>query len=97
MDVHSYTEELQKICLRSKVVEDESIRLERYLNGLKWSIQENMILVTPKIVHQCYQMVLQVEEKGKRKKDHTFKNIERGRDSRTGQRGGSNRGSESRN
>ena len=69
MDVHSYTEEFQKSCLRSKVVEDENIRLARHLNGLKWSIQEDMILVTPKIVHQCYQMALKVEEKGKRKQD----------------------------
>ena len=67
MGVHSYTEEFQKLCLRSKVVEDETIRLERYLNGLKWYIQEDISLVTPKNVHQCYQMALQVEEKGKRK------------------------------
>ena len=86
MDVHSYTEELQNLCLRSKVVEDENIRLARYLNGLRWSIQEDMSLVTPKIVHKCYQMALKVEEKGKRKQDHTSKNRGRGRDSR-GHRG----------
>ena len=51
MDVHSYTKEFQKLCLRSKVAEDESIKLARYLNGLKWSTQEEMSLFTPKIVH----------------------------------------------
>ena len=38
-------------------------------------------------------MALKVEEKGKRKQDHTSKNRGRGRDSR----GGSSRGGESRN
>lgn len=86
MDIHSYIDEFQKLCLRSKVVEDESIRLARYLNGLKWSIQEDMSLVTPKTVHQDYQIGLKVEEKGKRKQDQTSKNRGRGRDGR-GHRG----------
>ena len=51
MDVHSYTKEFQKPCLRSKVVKDESIRLEIYLNGLKWPIQEYMRLFTPNLIH----------------------------------------------
>ena len=54
MDVHSYTKEFQKLWLRSRVVEDESIKLVTYLNELKWSIQEDMGLITPKIFHQCY-------------------------------------------
>ena len=48
LDVQAYTGEFQKLCLRSKVVEEESIKLERYLNDLKWSIQEEMSLVNLK-------------------------------------------------
>ena len=39
-DVQEYTEEFQKLCLRSKVVEEESINLARYLNGLKWKFKK---------------------------------------------------------
>ena len=86
LDVQAYTEEFQKLCLRSKVVEDESIKLARYLNGLKWSIQEEMSLVNFKSIRQCYQMALKIEEKSKRKQDSS-KGKGKGKDTK-GQRGG---------
>lgn len=69
LDVQAYTEEFQKLCLRSKVVEDESTKLARYLNGLKWSIQEEMSLVNFKTIRKFYQMALKIEEKRKRKQE----------------------------
>lgn len=86
-DVNTYTEEFQKLCLRSNVAEDESLKVARYLNGLKWNIQEEMALLSPKTVHQCYQLAIKIEERNKRKHDQSSKGRGRGRDQR-GQRGG---------
>lgn len=38
LDVNSYIEDFQKLFMRSNVLEDESIKVAKYLNGLKWSI-----------------------------------------------------------
>lgn len=38
MDVYAYTEEFQKLSIKSKKIEDESERVARYLNGLSWNI-----------------------------------------------------------
>ena len=87
LDVASYTEEFQKLCLRSKVQEEESIKVARYLGGLKWSIQEEISLWTPTTVHKCFQLALKVEDKNRRKQDSNSRGRGRGRDSR-GHRGG---------
>ena len=68
--------------MRSKVTEDENLKVDRYLSGLKWSIQEETTLLNPKIVHQCYQLAIKIEEKNKRKHDQSSKGIGRGRDHR---------------
>lgn len=86
LDVSSYTGEFQKLCLRSKVVEDESIKVARYLNGLQWNIQEELRLLCPSTVHKCYQSALKVEEKSKKKQEKSNKGRGRGRDGR-GHRG----------
>jgi len=54
MDVAYYAKEFQKLCLRSKVQEEESIKLEMYLGGLRWSSQEEISLWTPTIVHNYF-------------------------------------------
>lgn len=54
LDMSSYTKKFQKLCLRSKVVEDESIKVARYLNGLRWNIQEDLSLLSPNTMHKCY-------------------------------------------
>lgn len=76
-DVASYTEEFHKLCLRSKVQEAESIKVERYVNGLTWNIQEEIQFWTPNIVQKCYQLALKVEEKLRKKQD--FSNRSRGK------------------
>ena len=73
------------MCLRSKVIEEESINISRYLNGIKWSIQEEMILVNFKTIRKCYQMALKIEEKRKRKQETSEDKAKR-KDNR-GQRG----------
>ena len=99
-DVNTYTEEFQKLCMRSNVTEDESLKVARYLNGLKWNIQEEMDLLSPKTVHQCYQLAIKIEERSKRKQDQASKGRGKGRDQRDqrGQRGGyQGRGNDQRN
>ena len=77
MDVCTYTEEFQKLSLRSKFAEPESIKVERYLNGLRMNIQEELQLLSPNTVAKCYQLALKVEKKIKRGKEN--KNLSRGR------------------
>ena len=90
-------EEFQKICMRSNVSEDEGLKVARYLNGLKWNILEEMTLLSPKTVHQCYQLAINIEERSKRKQDQASKSRGKGRDQR-GHRGGyQGRGTEQRN
>lgn len=44
MDVSSYTEEFQRLCLKSKIVEGDTKKVDRYLNGLRVSIQDELNL-----------------------------------------------------
>lgn len=69
MDVCAYTEEFQKLSIKSKKVEDESERVARYLNHLRWNIQEELNLLCPDTIHKCYQLALKVEEKLKRRQE----------------------------
>ena len=82
--------------MRSNVAEDDNLKVASYLSILKWNIQEEMTLLSPKILHQCYQLVIKIEKKKKRKHDHSSKGRGRGRDQR-GHRGGyQGRGTKSR-
>ena len=44
-------------------------KLARYVNGLKYSIQDELTLITLGLVYQCFNMDLKIEEKHKRKGD----------------------------
>ena len=79
----TYTEEFHKHTLRAQVPQNEKKNLARYLNGLKYSIKDELVLFNPKTIHQCYQMALKIEEKLKKK------NYSHGRG-----KGGNNRGGE---
>ncbi|XP_059064780.1 uncharacterized protein LOC131856855 [Cryptomeria japonica] len=69
MDVSTYTEEFLKLCIKAKTIETEEENLARCINGLKFSIQDELNLHTLGNVHKCYQMALKVEEKFKKKQD----------------------------
>ena len=47
--------------------ETEKKNFARYVNGLKYSIQDELTLITFVLVHQCFNMALKIEEKHKRK------------------------------
>ena len=54
MDVSTYTEEFHKLSLRSKVTKTEKQKLARYLNGLKYSIQDELTLFNLKSAHSYF-------------------------------------------
>lgn len=41
----------------------------RYLNGLRYNIQAELSLTTPRTVEECYKLAMKVEDKLKRKQD----------------------------
>ena len=73
VDVATYTNDFQNLCLRSRVKKDEIIKVDRYLGGFKWNIQEQISLWTPTIVHKYFQLALKVEEKNKKNSNSNFK------------------------
>ena len=47
--------------MRSKKQEEESLKVERYLSGLKWNIQEELSLWDPTTVQRCHQLEAKAE------------------------------------
>ena len=66
MTVSSYTDEFQALVMRIQEVESESIKLARYLQGLKLSIQDELSFTTITTIQKCLQLALKVEENFKR-------------------------------
>jgi len=69
MDVSTYTEEFHKLSLRCGHATDEKGRVARYINGLQYSIQDEITILTRETMDKCFQVALRVEEKHKRKGD----------------------------
>ena len=67
LDVNTYTQEFHNMTLRAKMYEIEKKILVRYVNSLKYSIQDELMLITLGLVHKCFNMALKIEEKHKRK------------------------------
>ena len=44
--------------MKSKLVEPESVKLARYMNGLWIIIQDELSLTSPTTVNQCYKPTL---------------------------------------
>lgn len=97
LDVASYIEEFQKLYVRSKVQEEETIKVARYLSGLKWNIQEEISLWTSTTIQKCHQLATKVEERNKRKGDSNNRGRGRGRDQMNHRGGYQSKESEQRN
>lgn len=69
MDVSAYTEEFNKLTLRARKQEEEVEKVARYLNGLRQNIQDEINMLTPEIIHKCFQLSLREEDKIKRKSE----------------------------
>ena len=67
MIVKEYTEEFYRLNIREGHWESDDKKVARYLNGLKYDIQNELRMVTIKTVEDAYQMALKAEEKLSRK------------------------------
>ena len=63
MIVKEYTEEFYKLNIRAGHRERNDEKVARYMNGLRYDIQDEMSMVTIRMVEDAYQMALKVEEK----------------------------------
>ena len=61
MMVWEYIEELYKINLRAGYVEDTTEMVARYLNGLRFDIQDEHGMVNPTGIDKAYQYALRAE------------------------------------
>jgi hypothetical protein len=68
MSVKEYTEEFYKINIRAGHWESDDEKVARYMNGLRYDIQDEMSMMTLRNVEDAYQMALKAEEKLSRKK-----------------------------
>jgi hypothetical protein len=67
MTVKEYTEEFYRLNIRSGHRESNDKKVARYLNGLRYDIQDELSMVTIRTVEDSYQMALKAEEKLSRK------------------------------
>ncbi|XP_059066667.1 uncharacterized protein LOC131857900 [Cryptomeria japonica] len=79
-DIKAYTDEFLKLNIRSGREEDEVVKVTRYLGGLRFNIQDDLVVANPSNVKECYQLALKVEENMKRRQDKAI----RGRGNRNG-------------
>ena len=63
LTMKEYTEEFYKLNIRAGHRESDDEKFARYLNGLRYEIQDEMSMVTIRTVEYAYQMALKVEEK----------------------------------
>ena len=67
MTVREYTEEFYKINLREGYIEDTTTKVARYLNGLRYDIQDEFSMVNPTGIDEAYQYALRAEERIQRR------------------------------
>jgi hypothetical protein len=63
MTVKEYTEEVYKINIRVGHWESDDEKVVRYMNGLRYDIQDEMSMITVRTVEYAYHMALKAEEK----------------------------------
>ena len=81
MTVKEYIEEFFKLSIRDGHTQGGLERVARYINGVRYVIQDELILLNMKTVEDAYQVASKVEEKLLRKQNHKNrgKDIVRGR------------------
>jgi hypothetical protein len=72
ISLREYTKEFFKLSLRSRMKEPQYMRVERYVNGLKYQTQDEMSTHYFQNVDEGYQVALKVEEKISRRIRHKF-------------------------
>ena len=61
LTMREYTEEFYKVNLRAGYVEESTKKVARYLNGLRMDIQEEIIMISPRMMEEVYQCALRAE------------------------------------
>ena len=61
LTVKEYTEEFYRVSIRAGQFQDTPEKTARYVNGLKLEIQDEIGILSPKIVEEAYQMALKAE------------------------------------
>lgn len=61
MSVKEYIEEFYRFSIRSGHLETDQEKLARYINGLKFKIQDELNIFSLKTVEEAYQIALKVE------------------------------------
>jgi hypothetical protein len=61
MSVKEYTEELYRINIRVGHRESDDEKVDRYMNGLRYDIQDEMSMMTIRNVEDAYQIALKDE------------------------------------
>ena len=67
MTVREYTEEFYKINLRAGYIKVTVEKVAKYLNGLRYDIQDELSLVNPTRIDEAYKYALRVEERIQRR------------------------------
>jgi hypothetical protein len=68
MTVKEYIEEFYKINIRAGHRESDDEKVARYMNGLRYEIQDEINMATIRTVEDAYQMALKAKEKLSHKK-----------------------------
>lgn len=68
MDVTTYTEEFYKLSIKSDHMKEDVDKVPRYLNGLRYNLQDGLSLTSPRMVEECYQLALKAKAKLQSKK-----------------------------
>jgi hypothetical protein len=63
MTVKEYTEDFYKLNIRVGHHESDDVKVPRYMNGLRYEIQDEMSMVTIRNVEYAYQIALKEKEK----------------------------------
>jgi hypothetical protein len=68
MTVKEYTEEFYKMNIRTGQREKDEEKVSRYINGLRYEIQDEINMMSVRTVEDAYQIALKAEEKLAKKK-----------------------------
>jgi uncharacterized protein YjbK len=63
MTMKEYTEEFYRLNIRAEHRESDDEKFSRYMNGLRYNIQDEMSMMTIRMMEDAYQMDLKAEEK----------------------------------
>eukprot|EP00253_Pinus_taeda_P032129 PITA_32129 len=69
MTVNEYTEEFYKLTIRARHTEDNMEKVARYINDLRYDIQDEISLLSLNTIEDAYQAALKAEEKMLRKQN----------------------------